>query len=141
MVFAFAGKKKEKAVLQALQGALAGNKEQVTGSPEVHLTLFWNTRNAAYLLRALERGGASKAQADLLLQVGPGPGFHSSTDSKPEDAKAIKTIQWGWRADGADLFIPLDRSILLSGYSEPSGRSPRRAGKPSQEAIKKLIIG
>lgn len=140
MIFAFAGKKKEKTVLRALQEALAGNKEQVTGRPEVAATLFWNSRNAAYLLRCLEGSGASKIKADLLLRVGPEPGFHSSTDSNPKNAEAIKTIQWGWRADGADLFIPLDRSILLSGYSEPSGRSPRRAGKPSQEAVKNLII-
>ena len=114
---------------------------RATGRPEVGLTLFWNARNTAYLLRALEGSGASKAKADLLLQVGPEPAFHGSTEAKPESFQEIKTIQWGWQADGADLFVPLDRSILLSGYSEPSGRSPRRAGKPSPEAIKNLILG
>jgi len=139
VVFALAGKKKERVVLQALQAALAGNKEKIT--PEVNLTLFWNSRNAAYLLRALGGSGASKSKADLLLRVGPEPAFHSSTVSKPEKLEEIKTIQWGWQVDGADLFIPLDRSILLSGYGEPSGRSPRSAGKPSPQAIKNLLIG
>jgi formate dehydrogenase major subunit len=140
MVVKLAGKKKEKAVLQSLQAALAGNKKRVSGKAEFRLTLFWNARSAAYILRALEGSGVSKSKADLLLRVGPGPEFHRSTDSKPENTAAIKTIHWGLQADGSELFIPLDRSIWLSGYSEPSGRSPRRAGKPSPEALKNLLI-
>ena len=145
MIQKLSGKKKEKAVFRALQPALeaagAGNKGRAKGRPEVGLTLFWNSRNAAYLLRALGGSGASGGKADLLLQVGPEPAFHSSTDSNKESSEETRVIQWGWRADGADLFVPLDRSILLSGYSEPSGRSPRRAGKPSPEALKNLILG
>jgi len=140
MVVRLAGQKKERQVLQALQEALSGNNKRVTGRADVNLTLFWNSRNAAYLLRTLKRSGASKSKADLLLRVGPEPAFHNSTVSKPERLEEIKTIHWGWQADGADLFIPLDISILLSGYSEPSGRSPRRAGKPSPEALKNLIL-
>ena len=145
MIVKLAGKKKAKAVLRALQPGLqpaaAGNTKRVPGSFEVNVTLFWNSRNAAYLLRSLKGSGASKRKADLLLQVGPEPAFHSSTDSGAEGLEETRVIRWGWRADGADLFIPLDRSILLSGYGEPSGRSPRSAGSPSREAVKNLLIG
>jgi hypothetical protein len=135
MIVKLAGKQKEKAVLRALQPAL-----QAALQP-ANITLFWNSRNAAYLLRALEGSGASKRKADLLLQVGPEPAFHSSTDSGTEDLEKTRVVRWGWRADGADLFIPMDKSILLSGSGEPSGRSPRSAGSPSREAVKNLLIG
>ncbi|UCF95839.1 MAG: FAD-dependent oxidoreductase [Spirochaetaceae bacterium] len=148
MVLKNLGKKMEKAVLQALQEALAGNANEATGKPRVHLTLFWNSRNAGYLLRALDGADRSKTKADLILQMGPEPGFHGSEPVKAAEStgpgKAIAgvtVIRWGWQADGADLFIPLHSSIWLSGYGEPSGRMPRRAGKPSQEAFKNLIIG
>jgi len=142
MILVCYGKDRERAVLRALQEALAGNREQVTGRPEVAATLFWNSRNAAYLLRCLEGGGASRSKPDLILQVGPEPGFHGSVHQEPAaTAESVKTICWGWRENGADLFIPLDRSSWLSGYSEPSGRRPRRSGKPSQEAFKSFIIG
>ncbi|MBA7549175.1 hypothetical protein ES705_41651 [subsurface metagenome] len=71
------GKAKEKAVLQALQSALAKNAEKVTGRPEVHLTLFWDSRNAGYLLRSLNGSSRSKSKVDLLLEVGPEPQFHN----------------------------------------------------------------
>jgi formate dehydrogenase major subunit len=138
MIVQLAGKKKEKALLLTLQAALAGNRGQATA--EVKLTLFWNSRNAAYLLRILEGSGTSKRKADLMLQVGPAPAFHGSSDSKTESLEGIRVIRWGWKADGADLFIPLDRSTLLSGFCEPSGRFPRRAGTPSPEAMKKLTL-
>jgi hypothetical protein len=145
MIVELAGKKKEKAVLQALhpaaQPAASGDKRRIREGSDVNVTLFWNSRNAAYLLRSLDGSGASKRKADLLLQVGPEPAFHRSTDYRAEDPGETRVIRWGWRADGADLFIPLDRSILLSGYGEPSGRSPRSAGSPSREAVKKLLIG
>ena len=131
MIVKLAGKQKEKAVLRALQAAVQ----------PANITLFWNSRNAAYLLRALEGSGASKRKADLLLQVGPEPAFHSSTDSGTEDLEKTRVVRWGWRVDGADLFIPMDKSILLSGSGEPSGRSPRSAGSPSREAVKNLLIG
>jgi formate dehydrogenase major subunit len=141
MIVKLSGKKKEKELLQALQPAVTGNNRLIAGSPAVYITLFWNSRNAAYLLRSLNGGGASKRKADLLLQMGPEPAFHSSTDSGTERPEETRVVRWGWQAAGADLFIPLDRSILLSGYSEPSGRSPRSAGRSSREAVKNLLIG
>jgi NADPH-dependent glutamate synthase beta subunit-like oxidoreductase len=141
------GKKTEKAVLQALQEALQANRERAKGRPEVDLTLFWNSRNAGYLLRCLEGKDAAKSKADLILQVGPEPGFHklqTNISADPPDpgkeAAECKKIQWGLRPNGCNLFIPLDRSIWLSGYSELSGRMPRTAGRPSQKAMKNLII-
>jgi formate dehydrogenase major subunit len=147
------GKDTEKAVLQALQEALAENAEQAPGKPETHLTLFWDSRNAHYLLRSLAGGGGTESEPDLILEVGPEPGFFESESKvpaerlervQPDDSHhttaGTRTVRWGWRAEGADLFIPLDRSIWLSGYSEPSGRTPRRAGSPSPKAIKFLIM-
>ena len=112
------------------------------GKPKLHLTLFWNSRNAGYLLRALNGANSSMSKVDLLLEVGPEPRFHNPECSDKESAEeSVRTIRWGWRRDGAVLFIPLDRSIWFSGYSELSGRAPRRAGVPSREAYKNLIIG
>ena len=136
------GKKKEKTVLQALQRALEEDAHKVRGKPKLHLTLFWNSRNAGYLLRSLNGADRSMSKVDLFLEVGPGPQFHNTERSDTASTEAgVRTIRWGWRRDGAELFIPLDRSIWFSGYSELSGRAPRRAGVPSREAYKNLIIG
>lgn len=135
------GKKKEKAVLQALQSALAEDANKVKGKAKMSLTLFWNSRNAGYLLRSLNGSNRSKSKADLLLEVGPEPQFHNPERSDSAGTEeGVRTIRWGWRRDGAELLIPLDRSIWFSGYSELSGRAPRRAGVPSREAFKNLII-
>jgi hypothetical protein len=134
------GKQKEKAIVQALQSALVENAENVTGMAKLYLTLFWNSRNAAYLLRSLNGINRSKTKVDLLLEVGPEPQFHNS--ERPDTAEGdVRTIRWGWHRDGAELLIPLDRSIWFSGYSELSGRASRRAGMPSREAFKNFIIG
>jgi hypothetical protein len=94
------------------------------------------------LLRSLNGSDGSMSKVDLLLEVGPGPLFHNTERSDTASTEAgVRTIRWGWRRDGAELFIPLDRSIWFSGYSELSGRAPRRAGVPSREAYKNLIIG
>jgi formate dehydrogenase major subunit len=136
------GKKKEKAVLQALQNALGEDENPAKGKPKLRLTLFWNSRNAGYLLRSLNGTNRSMSKFDLLLEVGPKPRFHNSDPaSSASTEESIRTIRWGWRRGGAELFIPLDRSIWFSGYSELSGRVPRRAGVPSREAYKNLIIG
>jgi formate dehydrogenase major subunit len=137
MIVELAGKKKEKAVLRALEEGAVRRGGKTT--PVVVPSLFWNSRNAAYLLRKLAGGRKPRGDFDLVLEVGPGDGFHRSGESEP--AVEIRRISWAFKADGADLFIPLDRSILLSGYSEPSGRSPRRLGTPSPGALKKFIIG
>jgi hypothetical protein len=134
------GKKKEKAVLQALQNALAVDANKVKGMAKMSLTLFWNSRNAGYLLRSLNGSNRSMSKIDLLLEVGPEPQFHNPERSDSAE-EGVRTIRWGWRRDGAELFIPLDRSIWFSGYSELSGRAPLRVGVPSREAYKKLIIG
>jgi ferredoxin len=138
MIRNLAGSRKERTVVKALQAAASGAGE--TALPEIGCTLFWNSRNAAYLLRTLGDGG-SRGKADLILQVGPDGAFHSSPDGETKPVDGPKTIRWGWRAGAADLFIPLDRSILLSGYSEPSGRSPRWAGKPTSLAFENLLFG
>jgi hypothetical protein len=141
IVAELAGKTKERALLRALEEAVSGSGPKTAA--EVRVTLFWNSRNAAYLLRNLKGSGPGKIDADLLLQVGPEPGFHGAAEATRGSPKDLKRIRWDLRADadGADLTIPLDRTILLSGYGEPSGRSPRRAGTPSPDALKRFIIG
>jgi hypothetical protein len=124
---------------QALRAA--SSRAGKTALPAIGCTLFWNSRNAAYLLRTLGGSGTSRGKADLILQVGPDGAFHGSTDAETRPADGPKTIRWGWRAAAADLFIPLDRSILLSGYSEPSGRSPRWAGRLGSLAFENLLFG
>ncbi len=136
------GKNKEKVVLQALHSVLAEDVKPMKGKPKLHLTLFWGSRNAGYLLRSLNGTDRSKSKADLLLEVGPEPQFHSPERSHSAGTEeGVRTIRWGWRRNGAELFIPLDRSIWFSGYSELSGRAPRRAGVPSREAFKNFIMG
>jgi hypothetical protein len=148
MVLKTFGKKAEKTLVRALENILGGDEE---GGSATRLTLFWNSRNAAYLLHALEgkasAAGAAKASPDLILQVGPAPGFHrvgtekaAAAAVKEPAATGAEVVRWGWRGQGADLFIPLERSLWLSGYSEPSGRTPRRAGSPSPQALKSLIM-
>ena len=131
------GGKKEREVCRILQAAAADGAPRGKKRAGVRITLFWNSRNASYLLRSLGGTGASRVKADLILQFGPELDFHAAAQTA---AAEVKTIRWAWRPNGEDLFIPLDRSIWLSGYSEPSGRSPRRAGVPSQQALKNLII-
>jgi ferredoxin len=141
MIVELAGKTKEKALLRTLEEAVSGSGPKTAA--KVRITLFWNSRNAAYLLRNLKGSDRRKIDADLLLQFGPEPGFHGPAESTPGSPADIRRIRWDWRADGerADLTIPLDRTILLSGYGEPSGRSPRRAGAPSPDVLKRFIIG
>ncbi len=143
-ILAGKGKRTEKKVLKAL---LARDEERIG------VTLFWSSRNAAYLLRLLrslpslkDKAAGGSAGTDLLLEAGPPPGFHESVEpsdreeSSQEPAESIRIIRWGFEAGEAELFIPLDRSLLFSGYSEPSGRRPRRVGQPAREAMKNLII-
>ena len=132
------GGRGERAVAGALQAAAEDSAAHGDKRAGVRITLFWNSRNAAYLLRSLGGSGASRAKADLILQLGPEPDFHASKETA---VPTVKTIRWAWRPNGEHLFIPLDRSLWFTGYSEPSGRAPRRTGVPSQQVLKNLIIG
>ena len=119
-LLAGAGKTAEKKVLAALQAA----------GPEVRITLYWNSRNAAHLLAALDGKGASaEAKHDLLLDAGLGP----------DRGKAA--VRWGFGPDGAQLFIPLPRAALLAGTGSPSGREPLQAGELDKALLPNLLIG
>jgi hypothetical protein len=119
-LLAGAGKTAEKKVLAALQAA----------GPEVRTTLYWNSRNAAHLLAALDGKGASaEAKHDLLLAAGLGP----------DRGKAA--VRWGFGPDGAQLFIPLPRAALLAGTGSPSGREPLQAGELDKALLPNLLIG
>jgi hypothetical protein len=126
-LLAEAGKRAEKKVLAALRAA----------SPEVRITLYWNSRNAAHLLEALDGKGASAAQEhDLLLDVGLG------TDGEAAVRWGLSAGQEaGLRLGGAELFIPLPRAVLLSGLGTPSGREPLQAGELDRALLQNLLVG
>ncbi len=118
-LLAEAGKRAEKKVLAALRAA----------GPEVRVTLYWNSRNAAHLLKALNGKGAGEEQEhDLLLDAGLGA-----------DGKAA--VRWGLSAGEAELFIPLPRAALLSGLGTPSGREPLQAGELDRALLQNLLVG
>ncbi len=122
-LLAEAGKRVEKKALAALRAA----------GPEVQVTLFWNSRNAAHLLKALGGKGAGEEQEhDLLLDAGldDGPG-----------AKGRAAVRWGLEAGEAELFIPLPRAVLLSGLGMPSGREPLQAGELDRAVLQNLLVG
>ncbi len=122
-LLAEAGKGAERKVLAALRAA----------GPEVRITLYWNSRNAAYLLEALDRQGAGlEAPHDLLLDAG------LSADGKA-------AVRWGLTAGAeagqAGLFIPLPRAAFLSGLGKPSGREPLQAGELDKALLQNLLVG
>jgi NADPH-dependent glutamate synthase beta subunit-like oxidoreductase/ferredoxin len=118
-LLAEAGKRAEKKVLAALRAA----------GPEVRITLYWNSRNAAHLLAALDgKGAGAELEHDLLLDAGLGA-----------DGKAA--VRWGLRSGGAELFIPLPRAALLSGLGTPSGREPLQAGELDRALLANLLVG
>ena len=136
------GKAAEKAVLRALRALRPsqpdkGTRRRAPVGPDV--TLFWNARNAGYLLRKLpvRRGrGSDSEEPDLVLAFDLQPGLEEP--KAPPGAASL--VRWGLRPAGEDLFIPLPRSLLLSGYSEPSGRAPLRAGELAKDALGVLIL-
>ncbi len=97
-------------------------------SKEYRLTLFWNSRNSAYLLRSLtEKGLLSRKMEDYDLLLAVGGEIEESREAK-------RVIRWGAEPKGsgpdvAGLFLPLHQSFLFRGYTEPSGRKPFRAGE------------
>jgi hypothetical protein len=122
-LLAESGKGAERKVLAALRAA----------GPEVRVTLYWNSRNAAYLLEALGRKGAGpEAPHDLLLDTG------LSADGKA-------AVRWGLapgaEADQAGLFIPLPRAAFLAGLGKPSGREPLQAGELDKALLQNLLVG
>jgi formate dehydrogenase major subunit len=158
------GKQVEKKILKAIRAAVLDG----SGGPRVRLTLFWNSRNGGYLLRSLAamrfqaaggspevpseaeadvpaqpgKAGAAAGQADLLLELGPAQGFHHGGGREaPPAPNGVTTVRWALQPDGEHLFIPLDSSLLFSGYSEPSGRSPILAGEPGRQAVNNLLLG
>jgi formate dehydrogenase major subunit len=122
-LLAESGKSAERKVLAALRAA----------GPEVRVTLYWNSRNAAHLLAALDRQGAgAEAPHDLLLDAG------LSADGQA-------SVRWGLAAGPqpgrAELFIPLPRAAFLSGLSRPSGREPLQAGELDKALLQNLLLG
>ncbi len=118
-LLAEAGKRAEKKVLAALKAA----------GPGVRVTLYWNSRNAAYLLEALDgKGAGEQPEHDLLLDAG------LSADGKA-------AVRWGLAAGRTELFFPLPRAALLSGLSTPSGRAPLQAGELDKALLQNLLVG
>ncbi|MBN1837255.1 MAG: hypothetical protein JW820_15475, partial [Spirochaetales bacterium] len=52
-----------------------------------------------------------------------------------------RRVRWGLSPEGEELFVPLARSLLLSGRSEPSGRPPVQAGEPTASELERLLVG
>jgi hypothetical protein len=136
-LLAEAGKRTEKKVLAALRAA----------GPGVKVTLYWNSRNAAYLLEALAgKGAGAEQEHDLLLDAGLGAG--QGGGRSPEGAGRA-TVRWGLAAGrepglspaGAELFIPLPRAALLAGLGTPSGREPLQAGELDRVLLQNLLVG
>jgi hypothetical protein len=118
-LLAEAGKRAEKKVLAALQAA----------GPKVRVTLYWNSRNAAHLLLALDgKGAGAQAEHDLLLDAGL-------------SAEGRAAVRWALAAGGEELFFPLPRAALLSGLSTPSGRAPLQAGELDKALLQGLGVG
>jgi formate dehydrogenase major subunit len=115
-LLADAGKGVEKKVLAALRAA----------GPGVRITLYWNSRNAAHLLAALDGAGAED-EHDLLLDAGLSGGRAA--------------VRWGLAAAGEELFIPLPRAALLAGLGTPSGRRPLQAGELDKAVLQNLLVG
>jgi formate dehydrogenase major subunit len=128
-LLAACGKKAEQAVLAALTAA--------AGRPEVRVTLYWNSRNAGHLLRALDGDGTSGGKGcDLLLAAGAGAeGGRKAEEGEPPG------IRWGLRPGAEGLFIPLPKAALLAGTSTPSGREPFVAGELDRALGQSLLIG
>ena len=117
-----AGKEAEKKVLAGLLKA--------AGRPGV--TLYWNSRNASHLLRALADKGVGRASGDcdLLLEAGTA------------DGNGQAAVRWGLGpAAGAELFIPLPRAAFLAGTGSPSGRPPLVAGDLDKAVLAGLLVG
>jgi hypothetical protein len=127
-LLAACGKKAERAVLAALTTA--------AGRPEVRITLYWNSRNAGHLLRALDGAGAPGGKGcDLLLAAGAG----ADSGQKAEEGEP-PGIRWGLRPGVEGLFIPLPKAALLAGTSTPSGRGPFVAGELDRTLGQSLLI-
>jgi hypothetical protein len=128
------GKEAERRVLSTLRGGGAAR-----------LTLFWNARNGGYLLRSLAASGvwadeadASEA-ADLVLEAGALEG-KGGRESVKAGSAAVRWGRLGDGPDGAGLWIPLPRPAWIGGYTEPSGRRPRRAGGLDGRLLGSLLI-
>lgn len=144
------GKEAERGVLETLIRA--------SGASAPRVTLFWNSRNAGYLLRSLQAAGLAAADhdtcecrtcncqtgrqtADLVLEAG-------GMDSGENVA-----VRWGVSGGAAGLergapnsrslpglFVPLPRQAWLGGYTEPSGRKAFRAGVLDGRLLGSLLI-
>jgi hypothetical protein len=104
---------------------------------KIRTTLFWNARNSWYLIKSIQRNGALRGDGrrgledfGLVLDVG---GDLIGTDKQ-------KTVRWGGKPDGADLFIPVPLEYWIEGYSEPSGRKPVRTGHQTTLDIRNSLL-
>jgi hypothetical protein len=150
-LLACSGKSAEKKVLAALKAA---------GS-EVRITLYWNSRNAAYLLAALDgKGARAEAKHDLLLDAGLGSRLGPGQDANEkagvrwglaagqeaglragQEAGQEPGLRPGLRPGEAELFIRLPRAALLAGLGLPSGRDPLQAGELDKALLQNLLVG
>ncbi len=121
------GKEVETNVLAGLRAA--------AGRPGVRITLYWNSRNAAYLLRLLDGKGTQGARADcdLLLDAG--------LDGVPDGAPGRAAVRWGLGSADGGLFVPLARAALLAGTSTPSGCARLVAGELDRNVLAALLLG
>jgi NADPH-dependent glutamate synthase beta subunit-like oxidoreductase/ferredoxin len=106
------------------------------GELRLSVTLFWNSRNAGYLLKSmLNRGLLPKKERigiedyDLILDAG----FRTENGSEYVNGAAGKLVKFGGAPGGSGLYLPVPRSFWLEGYMEPSGKAPV-AGKKLETA-------
>lgn len=117
------------------------------------VTLFWNSRNASYLLRKIY-GNDSEAPAEVSAgtlaeapagepgkKAGPGippdlelivgddgscidnPNGKKTPDGAATEDSDVKKVVWGRKWDGKHLLIPLKNAFWINGTFEPSGRN------------------
>lgn len=136
--------------LKASKASKASNRSQekrlfqtlLQSGEQVCTTLFWNSRNAGYLLRSLavKKLPEGKQNCDLLITVGTDSETYRATfKGTLTDPFKGRVIELGRKAAGSGLFIPLPLPLWLQGYTEPSGRSPFRAGVVDTRILKDLF--
>ena len=105
----------EEAPAGALEALLAARDK-------LDVQLFWNSRNAGYLLTRQTGGNGA---ADLYLDVGV-----------EESGSGTPRIAWGKKRRGDEsIFIPLPRELWILGRSHPTGMPSVSHGNIDQEAL------
>jgi len=128
------GKDKEQSIVSLLI-----NVFQHSG---VRITLFWNSRNAGYLLKKLNEKNCLDSgpdySADLRLIIGDKDGQGLPIKKSSKDGVAM--VVWGRKRYKDYLFIPLKDSFWINGSFEPSGRKRVSAGVLDMTEVDKVVL-